>query len=122
MLNFITDLFKPKASKPAPITSETSMNFDAGDVRPFLIGLMNNPRFGLPAELPDFVAKALVEMAVDQTQRFKIDGDFDGAPVEIEIEIFMDDIDAPDIAFFSSQPVVTELERELNAFAELMES
>lgn len=122
MLNFLTDLFKPQTAKAPPLTSETSMNFDARDVRPFLTSLMNNPRFGLPAELPEFIADALADLPVDQTQRWKIDGDFDGAPVAIEIKAFMDDIEAPDISFFSCQSVIDEIDRELTAFADLMES
>lgn len=121
MLSFLTDLFKPQAAKAPPITSETSMNFDAQDVQPFLIGLTNNPRFGLPPELPSLVFEALPGIAVDSRRRWKIDADFDGSRVTIEIEAFMDDVDAPDLYFFSSQPVIEEIERELNAFAELME-
>lgn len=121
MLSFLTDLFKPQAAKAPPITSETSMNFDAQDVQPFLLGLTNNPRFGLPPELPSLVSEALPDIAVESRRRWQIDADFDGSRVTIEIEAFMDDIDAPDLYFFSSQPVITEIERELNAFAELME-
>ncbi|MBO9448743.1 hypothetical protein J7426_00630 [Tropicibacter sp. R16_0] len=121
MLSFLTDLFKPQAAKAPPITSETSMNFDAGSVEPFLIGLLNNPRFGLPTDLPATIAQALPGIPIDGKQRWQIDGDFDGAKVQINIEVFMDDIDAPDLYFFSTQPVIAEIERELTAFGDLME-
>jgi hypothetical protein len=32
----------------------------------------------------------------------------------LEIEIFMDDISAPDIDFFSSSQVIAEIEKEMN--------
>ncbi|WP_164661861.1 hypothetical protein [Tropicibacter sp. Alg240-R139] len=121
MLNFLTGLFKPQVAKAPPITSETSMNFDTDSVGPFLIGLLNNPRFGLPSDLPVAISQALPGILVDGKQRWQIDGDFDGAKVQIDIEVFMDDIDAPDMYFFSTQPVIDEIERELTAFGDLME-
>lgn len=121
MLNFLTDLFKPQAAKAPPTTSETSMSFDTGSVKPFLTGLMNNPRFGLPADLPTAIAQALPGIPVEEKRRWQIDGDFDGAKVLIDIEVFMDGVDAPDLSFFSTQPVIDEIERELTAFGDLME-
>ncbi|MBE1283816.1 MAG: hypothetical protein GJ676_10945 [Rhodobacteraceae bacterium] len=121
MLKFLTDLFKPEVAKAPPITSETSMNFDAGDVRPFLIGLLNNPRFGLPADLPTVVAQALPGLPTGGKHRWRIDGDFDKTKVQIEIEVLMDDVDAPDLYFFSTQSVIQEIDRELIAFGALME-
>ncbi|MCP9482733.1 hypothetical protein NNA36_12250 [Shimia sp. CNT1-13L.2] len=118
MLTFLTDLFKPQAPKAPPITSETSMNFDAPEVAPFLTRLANNPRFGLPADLAEQIASDLSGMELGQTRRWKVEGDFDGAPVMIEIEAFMDDIDAPDLTFFGPDATVAEIDRELIAFDE----
>ncbi|UWS79010.1 hypothetical protein N1037_17360 [Phaeobacter sp. G2] len=113
MLNFLLDLFKPKPPVAAPITSEASMNFDAAEVGPFLIRLAENPRFALPADFDTAIIGALPEIAVDNSRRWRIDGDFDGAPMQLEIEIFMDDLAAPDIYFFSSAQVIAEIENEM---------
>ena len=118
MFGFIADLFKPKEPKAPPITSETSMNFDAGDIRPFLVGIANNPRFGLPDAFVPTIVQALPDLAVDVTRRWTIDGSFDGKIIQLEIEVFMDDLDAPDLSFFSTQAVIEEIDRELSDFAE----
>mgnify|MGYP001792130730 CR=1 FL=1 len=120
MFSFLTDLFKPKPPVAPPITSETSMNFDAEDVGPFMTVLSNNARFGLPGELGAFMRQEVSKLALDETKRWKIDGDFDGSPVQIDIEVYMDDVDAPDLTFFSTKSVIAEIDRELLAFGAAM--
>ena len=118
MFKFVTDLFKPSAPKPpAPITSETSMNFDLEEVAPFLTQLGNNPRFVLPTGVAQEIVKGLADLEVEQTRRWKLTGDFDNQPVFLEIEAFMDDIASPDLSFFCTQSAVAEIEQELEAFA-----
>lgn len=116
MLNFLLDLFKPKPAAAPAITSETSMNFDARDVAPFLNRLAAHARFALPRDFADAIVTALPEL--DQTKRWRVDGDFDGAAMVLEIEVYMDDIDAPDISFFSSAKVIAEIDRQLEQFDE----
>ena len=122
MLKFLTDLFKPDTPKAPPITSETSASFGAGEVAPFLIRLANNPRFGLPSDFTGAIADALPGMAMEETRRWQIDGAFDGARLQINIEVFMDDAGAPELRFFSTQAAIAEIDRELAAFDAAMES
>ncbi len=119
MLKFVTELFKPNAPKaPLPITSETSMNFDSLEVAPFLTQLANNPRFAFPEDIAKAIGTGVADIPVEDTKRWKVTADFDGQPVLIEIEAFMDDVDAPDLYFFSTQAAISEIERELEIFAE----
>jgi hypothetical protein len=119
VLKFVTELFKPNAPKaPLPITSETSMNFDSREVAPFLTQLANNSRFAFPEDIAKAIGNALADIPVEDTKRWKITADFDGQPILLEIEAFMDDVDAVDLTFHSAQIVVTEIESELEAFAE----
>ena len=118
MLKFVTDLFKPSAPKPpAPISSQTSMNFGTEEVTPFLIQLANNPRFVFPEGVAQLVQQDLQEMAVEETRRWKLTCDLDRQPIHLEIEAFMDDVNAPDLSFFSTLEAVQEIEQELEAFA-----
>lgn len=94
------------------------MSLERGDIRPFLIGLTNNPRFGLPPEFTASIVDALPDLQERASRRWKIDGSFDGQAMHLEIEVFMDDPDAPDLTFFSSAPVIEEIDRELSEFAE----
>lgn len=119
MLKFVTELFKPNAPKaPLPITSETSMNFDSREVAPFLTQLANNSRFAFHEDIAKANGNAVADIPVEDTKRWKITADFDGQPILLEIEAFMDDVDAVDLTFHSAQIVVTEIESELEAFAE----
>jgi hypothetical protein len=119
VLKFVTELFKPNAPKaPLPITSETSMNFDSREVAPFLTQLANNSRFAFPEDIARSIGTAVGDIPVEDTKRWKITADFDGQPILMEIEAFMDDVDAPDLYFFSTQAAISEIERELEAFAE----
>jgi len=118
MFSFLTDLFKPKAAVAPPITSETSMGFELEDIGPFFTVLANNPRFGLPSNLSDFMKSAMGDVSPDASKRWKIEGDFDGSPVEIDIEVAMDDVDVPEISFFSTKAVIDEIDKELIAFGD----
>ena len=113
MLQFLTSLFKPKPAVAPPITSETSMNFDQSEVGPFLIRLAENPRFTLPGDFTSEITEAIPKLTVENTRRWRIDGDFDGAAMRMEIEVFMDDIDAPYLYFFSAPGVIAEIEKEM---------
>ena len=113
MLDFLTSLFKPKPAEAPPITSETSMNFYGEEVGPFLNRLADNPRFALPRDVAAAITEALPELALDETRRWRIDGDFDGAAMRLEIQIFMDDINAPDLSFHSSAEVIAEIDKAL---------
>ncbi|AHD02835.1 hypothetical protein [Leisingera methylohalidivorans] len=122
MLKFLTDLFKPETPKAPPVTSETSAGFATGEVAPFLTRLSNNPRFGLPAEFTAAIADALPGMNMDDTRRWQIDGAFDGARVQIDIEVCMDSMDAPGLSFFSTRAAIDEIDKELAAFSKASES
>lgn len=121
MLTFLTNLFKPQAPKIEPVTSETAMSFANIEVGPFLTRLANNPRFGLPANFAASVADALPGMAQDDSRRWTVDGGFDDTAIVLEIEVFMNGDETPDLTFFSSGAAIAEIERELTIFADAME-
>ena len=121
MFGFLLDLFKPKTPRAPAITSEASMSFELEDIHPFLIGLTNNPRFGLPTAFTCCIVDALPDLSDTSRRRWKVDGSFDGQAMQLEIEILMHDPDAPDLTFFSSAGVIEEIDRELSDFADARE-
>jgi len=118
MFGFLLDLFKPKTPRAPAITSEASMSFEPGDIQPFLTGLANNPRFGLPVAFTDSIVEALPDLDQSARRRWKVEGSFDKQPMDLEIEVFVDDLDAPDLSFFCSAAVIEEIDRELSDFAD----
>lgn len=83
---------------------EASMNFDLENVRPFLERLNSKLQLNLPVE-------KLVQMTratdIDTEQSKAIQVTFDGTNVRLEYRVFMDDIDAPDLYFFTSSEALT---------------
>ena len=57
-------------------------------------------------------------MDVDETKTFEHEVKFDGADVNLRIEVFMDDIDSPDVAFFTTKDLADSIRAEMVKFAE----
>ena len=95
---------------------EASMNFDMELVRDFLEQLEDELELGLEIDdLYDFTESTEVE---DERQR-TFDVDFRGDDVSMTYVVFMDDIDAPDIAFFVSDPdLAEEIDKQMEKFCE----
>lgn len=101
---------KKKAGK----VHEASMNFDMEDVKPFLENLAKNTS-GMDKFLqfwPD-----IQKLEVESEKDWKVNIKFEGKTEEVIFKVFMDDIDAPDIYFFSSsKPLIDQIEKELQKF------
>lgn len=101
---------------PKPTTFEASMNFDSENVEPFLNQL--NERLAL--DLP--VAKLLeltLSTRVDDERSTTIDVLFDGSRTRLEYRVFMDDVDAPDLSFFTpSSALAKAIDSQLREFAD----
>ncbi len=95
---------------------EASMTFDMELLRDFLEQIEDELELGIDVdELYDFAENTEVE---DERQR-TFDVDFRGEEVSMTYVVFMDDIDAPDIAFFVSDPeLAEEIDKQMAAFCE----
>ena len=107
------------AATPAPLPGETeaSMNFDLVGVRPFLSRLTNFVQgfsAAQAAELADDIANLKVDSTLDRVYSVR----FKGQAVSLRVQVFMDDTDAPDLYFFTVQPLAKQLDMELKSFAE----
>ncbi len=93
---------------------ESSMNFDLELVRDFLDQIEDALELGLEVDdLVEFTENTEVE---DERQR-TFDVDFRGDEVSMTFVVFMDDIDAPDIAFFvSDEDLADEIDKQMQAF------
>ncbi|MEP2716050.1 hypothetical protein [Pseudophaeobacter sp.] len=120
MLQFLTDLFKPKPAVAPPITSRTSTSIKLRDLGPFLNRLADSPRFTLPRGFAEAILGALPDLELDQSRRWRVDGDFDGAATRIEIQILMEELDAPDLTFYGSAEVVAEIDTQLDGLDEIL--
>ena len=87
------------------LTNEASMNFDLENVVPFLTELDANLKLGLDAkELGEFSAS----IPVNTEKSIVIDILDAGREAKMEFQIFMDDIDAPDVYMFFDSSELSE--------------
>ena len=95
---------------------EASMNFDLENVKPFLKRIDTRLELNLPID-------ELVEMTKrtrpGTEQSRTIDVTFRGSKTQLEYKVFMDDVDSPDLYFFTpSNELAEAIQEELVAFAD----
>lgn len=95
---------------------EASMNLDLRHVRPFLLQLDGRLALGFDVEkLARFAAQTPLERERSLTVKVK----FSGHTVPLEFRVFMDDVEAPDLYFFTpSADLSRAIDAELADFAE----
>ncbi len=98
--------------------SEASMNFDLATLAPFLdrVSSLVESGFGEP-EITRFMAEVSA-MGVDAEKRWSYSVIHAGHPTPLQVAVFMDDIEAPDVAFFTSAALAEAIDQEMMKFAE----
>ena len=95
---------------------EASMNFDVENVEPFLRQLNSELHLELPiAELVSMTRAATIDNEVEKTVTVQ----FEGASIVLKYRVFIDDVDAPDLYFFTdSQPLAEAIDEQFSRFAD----
>lgn len=105
ILAWIFDRFSSPKSIPGNLTHEASMSFDLEDVVPFLTELEGAYRFGLDIKkLGAFTAS----IPLDSEQAMVVDIVDAGRRTTLAYQVFMDDIDAPDLYLFFDSEELSE--------------
>ncbi len=115
MIRFLSTLFNKSSQAAQPVAgnaAETSMNFDSENVRPFLEGLAPGT---VDQSALVTIDAALKNMAVDETRDFVLN-----AQSGLQLQIFMDDFEAPDLYFFGSVEIIQYIDQALMAFSTAM--
>ena len=91
------------------------MNFDLENAVLFLAGLESHTKLGLPvSELVAFTQTTTVK----QERSKHLTVNFRGQARSLEYRVFMDDVDAPDLYFFTpSKELAKLIQSEMRAFA-----
>jgi len=95
---------------------EASMNFDLDNVEPFMEQLEGQLKLGLPvAELVAFTRST----AVDDDRMKILSVRFRGETTSLDYRVFMDDVEAPDLYFFTpSEELSRAIDTQLKDFAD----
>ncbi len=95
---------------------EASMNFDLENVEPFLKRLNSELHLELPvAELVAMTRAVTIDDEVEKAVMVR----FGGTSIVLKYRVFMDDVEAPDLYFFTeSQPLAEAIDEQLSQFAD----
>ena len=99
---------------------ESSMNFDDETLRPFLERISGLIDGGFGSTEIDQVVTTSKSMELDEERDLEFKINFQGAESPFIVRIFMDDIDAPDVAFFGPEDLAEKIDDEMDAFMEEM--
>ena len=94
------------------------MNFDVENVQSFLERVASIVPEGFSKSQIEQVVLLADELELNEEQGLKFQITLEGKPSELHILIFMDDVDAPDIYFFSPQALAKKIDAEMERFCE----
>lgn len=97
---------------------ESSMNFDQENVRPFLQRIVPFITYGFGEWQIDEVMNLIESMAHDEERELSFDVVHDGQSTPLIVHVFMDDIGAPDVYFFTSARLAELIDSEMEQFCE----
>jgi hypothetical protein len=94
-----------------------STNFDSDTVRPFLERIQPLIEAGFSSAQIEQVGQIVATLAHDQEQTLEFQIRHAGKDAKFQIQVVMDDIDAPDLYFFSPPALTRQIESEFMRFA-----
>lgn len=96
---------------------EASMNFDSEELRPFL-GRLTSKCFVLEPCDSDRLAREIAAVPVTRVGRWHFDVTYGQRSVPLEVRAAMEDLNAPDVYFFTVPELADRIQAEMHAFAE----
>jgi len=94
-----------------------STNFDSDTVRPFLERIQPLIEAGFGSAQVEQVCQTVATLAHDQEQTLEFQIRHAGKDARFQIQVVMDDMEAPDLYFFSSPALTRQIESEFMRFA-----
>lgn len=100
---------------------ESSANFDIENVRPFLQRISQLIESGFNEPQIEQVFQLAEHMKIDEEKGFDFPIKYSGKSANLRVQIFMDDLNSPDIYFFSLPPLAAQIDSEMQRFFEELE-
>lgn len=98
--------------------TEASMNFDLENVQPFLVRMAKHIESGFTGTEIRAIAEFVADTGVQDEREITLSVVVDGHSTPLVIRAFMDDIDAPDLYFFTTADLAAKIDSEFEAFCE----
>ena len=120
MLVSISGISCAQSTPPIDVAglTEASMNFDQEGVGPFLGSLSQSFSSGFSSDQADKLAAAIEALPVEQTGTWEYGVTVNGKPERLVVVALKDDIDATDLAFYSSAELAARVQKQLESFAQ----
>ena len=115
LLSKLTGLFSTTKSSA---NFEASMNFDLETVEPFLNRLVHIFDSGINAAKVKEMTEFTKATPVESQNNMDIEVVYKGKETLLKYGVFMDDIDAPDLYFFTSKELAEEIQNEMSKYAD----
>ena len=96
--------------------AEASAAFDSEDVAPVLLRISQLLDSGLGAAEACALAGRITSQALDSEHAYEYQVTYKGTRVGLRIVAFMDDVEAPDIAFFTSPALAAAIDKRIFAY------
>jgi ankyrin repeat protein len=103
------------AAENVPI-AEAAMNFDLGDVNPFLESVSRRIEKGFSVDVARDLASQIAILAIDDERSWTYEVVFNGTEMMFTVTAFMDDVDSPDLAMFAPPGLIAVFEVEMKAY------
>ena len=97
--------------------SAASMNFDQGGVGPFLLHLSRMVGTDFDSAAAQKIAEVVDVLDVEEIGHWEFRVASDGNSQRLVIVAYKDDIDAPDLYFYTSPELATRIQEQLEVFA-----
>jgi hypothetical protein len=95
---------------------EASMNFDPEELRPFLERLRTKLSILQPCDI-ERLAREIAVVPVQRVGRWRFDVTYRQRSVPLEVRAAMDEVDAPDVYFFTDSELADQIQGEMHTFA-----
>jgi hypothetical protein len=119
LVGLCVGLTRPITAQHAhPGLHEASTNFDLEDVAPFLKRVVALIDSGFTVADAQRVAVQIGKQAVDSTREYRFNVRAGGVRTPLQIVAFMDDVDAPDIYFFTSKALAERIDAAMAKYME----
>lgn len=102
-------LGNPQKSKDTGPTQEFSSNFDLSDIQPVMQLLSQRITSGFSESEVERIIVLAKRLKVDEEGNFDFEVSYNGKKGKLQIKIAMDDIESPDVYFFSNMPELIEM-------------
>lgn len=97
--------------------TEASANFDLQNVEPFLLRVAAQVD-GLGTEEVNVLVREVSAMSPDAEESWAFEVVYQGVVTPLHIRVFMDDVDAPDVYFFTSPELAEAINKQMTAYFE----